>query len=165
MEIDEINLNILKILDEDSRTPTKDISTMIEKSEKEVKERIRELRNKGIIRKFCSIIDWEKTNIKKVSALIEVKVVPERKEGFDKIASEIAKQEHVVDVFVTSGKSDLLVVYNADDMREVAEFVTEFLAPKKSIQGTSTHFILKKYKQAGVLTSESPEVDRLIVSP
>lgn len=140
---------LLELLEEDARTEEGDIATMLGSSKKKVREKIRELEKKGVIKGYRTVVDWRRTKDKKAVAVIQVKVVPQRKLGFDKVCSDIAKDKRVSDVFITSGKYDLMVTVRADEVDEISEFVTEKLAPMKDVTGTYTHIILKEFKRDG----------------
>lgn len=157
---------ILKILEDNARLSPEEISAMTGKSVEEVKSVIAECEQKGIIRCYRTIIDWDKIGEEKVFAFIDVKVTPERGVGFDNIAERIYRFPEVHSVYLVSGTYDLRVVIGGNDMKEVAFFVADKLATLDRVQSTSTHFLLKKYKADGVIFEEEPEEDRrLAVAP
>ena len=117
----------------------------------EVAAAIAEMEADGIICGYSAIIDWDKVSNEKVNALIEVKVVPQRGTGFDKIANRIAKFDEVDSVFLISGGYDFAVQIKGRSMREISQFVFEKLSALETVQSTSTHFVLKKYKDHGII--------------
>jgi len=157
--------DILKILEEDSRLTPEEIASMTGKSVDEVKSIIAECEQKGIIRCYKTIIDWEKVGEERIFAFIDVKVTPARGVGFDDVAERIYRFPEVHSVYLVSGMHDLRVVVEGNDMKEVAFFVAEKLATLDRVQSTSTHFLLKKYKSDGIIF-EAQEVDRrLAITP
>jgi DNA-binding Lrp family transcriptional regulator len=156
---------ILKILETDCRLSPEEIAAMTGRAPKEVKELIADLEEKGIIRRYKAVIDWEKTGDERIFALIDVKVSPERGVGFDAIAEQIYRYPEVHTVYLVSGLHDLRVVVEGKSMKEVAFFVAEKLATVDRVQSTSTHFLLKRYKEDGVFF-DIPESDkRLAIVP
>lgn len=156
---------ILKILETDCRLSPEEIAAMTGRTPKEVKELIADLEEKGIIRRYKAVIDWEKTGDERIFALIDVKVSPERGVGFDDIAEQIYRYPEVHTVYLVSGLHDLRVVVEGKSMKEVAFFVAEKLATVDRVQSTSTHFLLKRYKEDGVFF-DIPESDkRLAIVP
>lgn len=156
---------ILRILEEDARTAPKEISAIVGIPEAEVKKKIKEMEKKGIIRKYKTVINWEKTGKEPVYAMIDVKVVPEREKGYDAVAERIMRFPEVRALYLISGTYDLSVLVKGKDMKEVAYFVSEKLAPLEQVQGTVTHFILKRYKEDGDVLFGEEENKRLAVSP
>jgi len=155
---------ILEILNEDSRTTPSQMALMLGKSEEEVKQSIKELEDEKIIVKYHATINWDKTEEANVQALIEVRVTPQRDRGFDEIARRIYRFEEVRSVYLMSGAYDLMVLIDGRSMREVAYFVAERLSTIEGVLSTATHFILKKYKDDGVML-EDEEDERLVVTP
>jgi DNA-binding Lrp family transcriptional regulator len=156
---------IIEIIKEDSRATPKDIAVMLGMTEEEVIIKIKKLEDDNIILKYTAIINEEKWNDDKVKAFIEVKVTPEREKGFDSIAERIYKFPQVSSLYLMSGGFDLLVVVEGDSLKEVAMFVSEKLSTLECVVGTSTHFLLKKYKEKGVIMSGEEEDKRMSVSP
>jgi DNA-binding Lrp family transcriptional regulator len=111
------------------------------------------------------LINWDKTSIDKVTGLIEVRVIPQRGQGFDKIAERIYKYPEVKSVYLISGGYDLLITLEEKSLREIANFVYDKLATLDSIQSTATHFILKKYKDHGTVLTKTQEDEREIITP
>jgi len=140
---------VLKILEEDARTTTDRIATMTGTKSDVVVNLIKEAEENRTILKYKTLIDWEKTGVEQVWALIEVKVTPEPDTGFDAVAERIAHLPQVRSVFLASGNYDLLLVVIEKTEREVADFVSQKLSHIEGVQGTVTHFVLKRYKQDG----------------
>lgn len=156
---------VLKILEEDSRVTPEEIAAMTGMSIEEVKTIIAECERKGIIRAYKTVIDWDKVREEPVMAFIDVKVSPERGVGFDDIAERIYRFPEVRAVYLVSGMHDLRVQVTGKSMKEVAFFVAEKLATIDRVQSTNTHFLLKRYKEDGIIF-EAPEADRrLAVTP
>jgi DNA-binding Lrp family transcriptional regulator len=156
---------ILELLERNSRLTPAEIAVMLAKDVAEVEKQIAELERAGIILNYRTMINWEKAGDERVSALIEVKVVPQREVGFDQIAERIYRFAEVKSVFLMSGAYDLAVLVEGRNMKEVALFVAQKLATLDSVQSTATHFILKKYKLDGVVMEQPEKVARLVVSP
>lgn len=140
---------LLKILEKDARTDAKKIADMTGMSETQVKKTIKSLEKKGIIRKYKTVIDWEKAGEEQVYALIDVTVTPVREKGYNSVAKRIMRFPEVKSLYLVSGQFDISVLVQGNSMKEVAAFVSEKLAPLDRIQGTTTHFILKRYKEDG----------------
>jgi DNA-binding Lrp family transcriptional regulator len=156
---------LLKILERDARATAKQLATMINMPEEEVKERIKKYEKEGIIRKYKTVINWEKVGVESVFALIDVKVTPAREKGYDAVAERIMRFPEVKALYLVSGAYDLSVLVEGKTMKEVASFVAEKLAPLDQVQGTNTHFILKRYKEDGDILFGEEEKKRLAVSP
>jgi DNA-binding Lrp family transcriptional regulator len=156
---------ILRILEEDARLNADEIAAMTGKSPDEVTAIIEQCEQKGIIRRYKTVVDWEKLGGEPVMAFIDVKVSPERGVGFDDVAERIYRFPEVRAVYLVSGVHDLRVQVSGKSMKEVAFFVAEKLATIDRVMETITHFLLKKYKEDGVIF-EAPDGDRrLAVSP
>ena len=151
--------NVLNILTTDARINSKQIAAMLSVSEEEVKTTIDTLEKTGVLVKYMAIINSEKTEEALVEALIEVKVNPKKKEGFDGIAAQIASFPEVKAVYLMSGAYDLAVFLEDKSLQQVARFVSERISTFDGVLSTATHFILKKYKIEGVLT-EKEDTDR-----
>lgn len=148
-------IRLLELLEDNGRTSVKDLAVMLGETQDAVEKEIKKLVDEKVIRGFRATVDWKQVNGKKAVAVIQVKVVPQEKFGFDRVCSEIAKDKRVSDVFIMSGKYDLMVTVHAEDIDEISEFVTEKLAPMKSVTGTYTHVILKEFKRDGALFYEA----------
>jgi DNA-binding Lrp family transcriptional regulator len=156
---------LLRLLQQDARTPREDLARLLNLSVEETNARIAALEKEGVIRGYQAIVDRERLDKNTVTAFIEVRITPERGGGFDRIAHRIAKFDQVVSCYLISGGYDLLVVVEGGSLREVASFVSEKLSTIESVISTATHFRRKTYKENGaLLTSDVPE-DRLPVSP
>ena len=156
---------LLSIIQNNSRIDLKELAVRLGAEEIDVANEIAKLESEGIICGYNTLINWEKTDIEEVNALIEVKVTPQRGQGFDRIASRIYNYPEVRDVYLISGGFDLLVTLEEKSLKDIARFVSEKLSTLDSILSTSTHFILKKYKDHGTIVSESKEDEREVVTP
>ncbi|MCR4933462.1 MAG: Lrp/AsnC family transcriptional regulator, partial [Lachnospiraceae bacterium] len=137
---------ILSILEKNSRIEIKELAVLLGFSEIDVANEVKKMEEEGVICGYHTLIDWEKTSIEKVSALIEVKVTPQRGQGFDNIAERIYKYPEVNAVYLISGGFDLLVSLEGKTLKEVSSFVSDKLATLDTVLSTATHFVLKKYK-------------------
>jgi len=164
MKIEDKHNEVLRILEENARLSDKEIATLAGLKESEVKSIIGELENRGVIRKYKAIIDYEKAGIESVQALIDIKVTPERSTGYDSIAERISKFPEVKSVRLVSGEYDLSVLVTGKTMREVAYFVAEKIAPLEQVRNTVTHFLLKTYKENGEVYEEEEEGQRLRIT-
>ena len=151
---------ILEILEKNSKVTDEQIAVMLNKSVEEVRADIKKYEEDGVILGYTSMINWEKTSKESVIALIEVKVTPQRGQGFDKVAERIYKFPEVKSCYLMSGGFDLTVIVEGKTMKEVALFVAEKLSPLDSVLSTATHFVLKKYKDKGVIFEEDFKDDR-----
>ncbi len=151
---------ILEILEKNGRASVEEIALMLDKSVEEVQAAIRKLEEDNVIVGYNTLINWEKSNKESVVALIEVKVTPQRGQGFDKVAERIYRYPQVKACYLMSGGFDLTVIIEGKNMKEVALFVAEKLAPLESVLSTATHFVLKKYKEEGVIFEEKSRDDR-----
>jgi DNA-binding Lrp family transcriptional regulator len=156
---------ILRILDEDARLSPEEIASMTGKSPEEVRAIIEDCEQKGIIRRYKTVVEWEKLGEEPVIAFIDVKVSPERGVGFDDVAERIYRFPEVRAVYLVSGLHDLRVQVTGKSMKEVAFFVAEKLATIDRVQSTNTHFLLKRYKEDGVIFGAPEEDRRLAVTP
>ncbi len=141
---------LLELLNQDSRLTVTQLAAMTNETENSVTEAIRSFEKQGVILGYKTVIDWDKTAKESVTALIEVKITPQKGMGFDDIARRIYSHHQVESVYLMSGGFDLTVIINGRSMREVARFVSEQLAPMENVLSTATHFILKRYKDHGV---------------
>lgn len=164
-ELSELKLQILDLLKEDARRTPQLLSTLLGVDEAEVTQAIRELEDEHVIVKYTSVVNWSKVDDEKVTALIEVQITPERGRGFEGIAERIYLYPQVKSVYLMSGAYDLLVEVEGTNLKEVASFVSDRLSPIESVLSTKTHFILKKYKQDGIIFEEHEDDRRLIISP
>ena len=146
----DMNTKILKILAKNARASIEDIALMTGLEISEVEKDIRELEDAGLIRGYKTVIDWERLDNAYVSALIELKVVPQDKYGFEKIAETVMKYTEVESVYLMSGSYDLCVIVKGKTFQEVAMFVAKELATMDCVTSTSTHFVLRRYKELDV---------------
>ena len=156
---------ILEILESNPRIEPGEIATMIGITEAQVASKIKQLEKKGIIRKYKTVIDWEKAGEEYVYAMIEIKVTLRSRTGYDAIAERIAKFPEVRSVRLISGGHDLSLTVRGRSMKEVAFFVAEKIATLEQVQGTVTHFVLRTYKEDGDVLFEKERSERLAVSP
>jgi len=162
----ELKNDILEILGRDARASATDIAVMVGASAGDVKAAIAELERDRIIVRYNAVIDWNKMGRESVQALIEVKVTPQRGKGFDAIARRIYGFHEVCSVYLMSGAYDLMVLVERNTMREVAFFVAEKLSTIEGVLSTATHFVLKKYKDNGIIIEGDENSDeRLAVTP
>lgn len=156
---------ILAVIEKNSRIDLKDLAVMLGVPEAEVANEIAQMEKEQVICGYHTLINWDKTSNEKVTALIEVKVTPQRGLGFDKIAERMYNYPEVRAVYLMSGGFDFTVIIEEKSMKEVAQFVTDKLAPLEAIRGTATHFILKKYKDHGTVLAENNKDERMLVTP
>ena len=156
---------LLNILKKNARTSLEDIAKMTRSTPGAVAARIEEYEKSGTIRGYRALINEDHLKEDRVTAVIEVKVQPEREGGFDRIARRISGFPEVTNMHLMSGKYDLLLFVEGDNLRKVAAFVSERLATLDGVLSTGTHFMLKTYKQDGVLMDGDRADDRLQVSP
>lgn len=159
------DLEILHIIARDGRMSAEQISRMTNRQVDAVRADLVRLEKDGVIKRYKAIIDWEKTGLEKVTAFINVKVTPARDVGFDGIARRVYRYPEVRSVYLVSGDADLRVVVEADTLRHLGQFVAEKLATIDGVIGTTTHFMLKKYKEDGDVFVDSEEDNRLVVAP
>jgi len=156
---------ILRILERDARTNPQQIATMTGKSLAQVKRAIKKAEGDRTILKYKTVINWDKLREEQVRALVEVKVVPQRDVGFDAIAERIYRFPEARSVYLVSGTYDIAVLVEGGTMQEVAGFVAQKLAPLESIQGTVTHFLLKRYKEDGDILGVEEQPKRVPLMP
>ena len=142
---------LLNILEEDATLTAAQLATMLGKEEGDIKKMISTYEKNGVILGYKTIIDWDKTDREYVTALIEVKLMPQKDRGFDKIAEKIYNYPEVQSLYLMSGGYDLALFIEGKTMKEVAYFVAQKLAPIDSITSTATHFVLRKYKDKGIV--------------
>ncbi len=151
---------ILKILENDARTTTRQISTMMGIPTDEVTRLIKQAEEDRTILKYKTVINWDRVEDEQVWALIEVKVTPEPEAGFDSVAERVSHFPQVRSTYLASGNYDLLLVVGGKTEREIADFVSQKLAHIEGVQGTVTHFVLKRYKEDGEILEGGEEVKR-----
>src|SRR5258708_14566199 len=156
---------LLKILQDNALESRANIARMLNVSVAEIDRRIGDYEKSGVIRGYQAILNEDQLNLDRVTAVIEVKVTPQREGGFDKIANRISRFPEVNSAYLMSGTYDLLLFVQGRTLREVASFVSERLSPLEGVLSTSTHFMLKTYKRLGVLMQQETSDERLSVSP
>jgi len=156
---------LLELLQNDARLTVGQMAERLGRTEAEVEESLRRLEEEGAVLGYHAVLDRERIEGPSVTALIEVKLTPERDGGFDRIAQRIARFGQVTSCYLMSGGYDLAVVVEGEDLREVARFVSEKLSTLDGVISTSTHFQLKVYKQSGFLAADRHEDERLPVTP
>jgi DNA-binding Lrp family transcriptional regulator len=156
---------LLSIIEKNSRIDLKELAIRLGRNEIDIVNELQILEDERVICGYHTLVNWEKTSIDKVTALIEVKVTPQRGQGFDRIASRIYNYPEVRDVYLIYGGFDLLVTLEEKSLKDIASFVSEKLSTLDSILSTSTHFILKKYKDHGTIIDEHVKDEREVVSP
>lgn len=156
---------LLKLLKHNALETPANLAKLLGIPEAEVKDKIQKYEKSGIIVGYQAIVNEDSLNLKRVSAVIEVKTTPEREGGFDRLAGRLAKFPEVEALYLMSGGYDLLVFISGSDLKEVASFVAEKLATMTGVISTSTHFMLRTYKERGVLMETKDEQERLKVSP
>lgn len=156
---------ILGIIEKNSRISTQEMAVLLGTEEIEVANSLQKMQEDGIICGYHTMIDWDRTGIEKVTALIEVRVTPQRGKGFDDIAERIYKYPEVNSVYLISGGYDLMVTLEGKTLREVSSFVTNKLSTLDTVISTATHFILKKYKDHGTIMTRKYEDQRELITP
>lgn len=156
---------LLKLLRDDASLKPSALAAMLNMSEADVIRKIQAYEADQVVLGYRTILNEEKLGVEVVRAVIEVKITPERGGGFDRLAERIAKYSEVSSCYLMSGGYDLLVVVEGNNLRQVATFVSEKLATIQGVISTATHFILKPYKEQGVLMSREHNEERLAVSP
>lgn len=151
------NNEILHLLENDSRLTADQLSVMLNKEIGDIKRMITTYEKDGVILGYKALVDWDKTDREYVTALIELKVAPQRDRGFNKVAEKIYNYPEVQSLYLMSGSFDLAVFIEGKTMKEVAFFVAQKLAPIEGIIATSTHFVLQKYKDKGTVYRRAPE--------
>lgn len=161
----DLDMRILESLDQNARLTAAELAVMLGEDEAKVAAEIRRLEEELVICGYPTLIDWDKTEKHQVTAMIEVKVTPQRGKGFDDIAERIYQFDEVEAVYLMSGGFDLTVMLRGSTLKSVAEFVSGKLAPMDSILSTSTHFVLKKYKEHGLPLVNRQEDERMLITP
>lgn len=149
---------ILAIIEKNSRIDIKELAVILGAEEIDVANELKAMEEEGIICGYHTMIDWEKTSIEKVTALIEVRITPQRGKGYDNIAERIYKYPDVNSVYLISGGYDLLVTVDGKTLKSVSSFVNEKLATIEGVLSTATHFILKKYKDHGTILTKNMKI-------
>lgn len=163
--MDQLKLDILELLKVDSRRSAKLIATMLGREEADVQNAIHELEDSNTIVKYATVVNWSKVDDEKVTALIEVQMTPERGRGFDALAERIYLYPEVRSLYLMSGAYDLLVEIEGKNLKQVANFVSSKLSTLEGVLSTKSYFILKKYKQDGIVFEDHEGDHRMLVSP
>lgn len=153
---------LLNLLDNNARLSTAQLATMLGRTEKEVADQMADMEQKGVIRGYKALIDWERTDREYVTAIIELRVSPKRDSGFESIAQSIMRLEEVESVYLMSGGYDLSVVVSGRTFQEVAMFVAKRLSPMDAVLSTATHFVLRRYKDRGVMFLDEVRDERVL---
>ena len=159
-----LRIEILKYIEKHSRVALGELAVLLGVEEADVANERVEMEKEKIICGYHTLIDWDKTGVEKVTALIEVRVTPQRDRGFDRIAERLYNYPEVYAVYLISGSYDLLVTMEGKTLKEVSRFVSEKLSPLDGVLSTATHFILKKYKDHGTVMVTKKESERIPVT-
>ena len=159
--MDDKDLELLRILEENGRLSAQEIASMTALAPAEVEARIHVLEDTQIIRKYTTVVNWEKAGNGEVSAIIELKVSPERDYGYDRIAERLSRFRQVKTLRLMTGTYDLQLLVSGKNMQEVSRFVSEHVAPMDRIRETATHIIMKSYKENGNILFLQQEPERL----
>ena len=162
--MEEIRKQILKYLEKNSRADLGELAVLLDSDEVTIANELAQMEKEKIICGYHTLIDWDKTGEERVNALIEVSVKPQRDKGFDKTAERICNYPEVTAVYLTSGGYDLIVTVEGKTLMEVSRFVSGKLSPIEDVISTTTHFILKKYKDHGTIIAKPKEDERMLVS-
>lgn len=154
------NEEILSLLEKNAKLTAAEIAVMMDRPFADVEKTIAKFEEQNVILGYGALINWEKTSASPVTALIEVRVTPQRGQGFDNIAQRIYRHKQVQSCYLMSGGFDLMVIIEDKSLKEVAMFVSEKIAPLESVISTQTHFILKKYKMNGTEFASKEEDNR-----
>lgn len=161
----EFRREILKYLETNSRADLGEMAVLLGCEEAEIANEIADMEKAGIICGYHTLIDWEKAGDERLNALIEVRITPQRERGFDRSAERICNYPEVSAVYLISGGYDLLITLEGKTLMEVSRFVSEKLAPIDEVLSTTTHFILKKYKDHGTILMNRTKPERMAVTP
>jgi DNA-binding Lrp family transcriptional regulator len=156
---------ILEILSKNAKASPAEIAALLGRTEEDVAKEIKELEESGVITRYITLINWEKLEESPVFAVLDLKVALQRKTGYDSVAERIARFSEVESVRLISGDHDLSVIVRGKSMKDLAYFVAEKIAPLDGIQSTCTHFILRSYKEHGVIPMERSKPRRLVITP
>ncbi len=156
---------ILKYIEKKSKVDLGELAIMLGTDEVTVANEIADMEKEKIICGYHTLIDWDKAGVESVTALIEVRVTPQRNQGFGRIAERIYNYPEVTSVYLISGAYDFLVTLEGRTLKEVSQFVSEKLSPIEAVISTATHFILKKYKDHGTILVKRPESERMLITP
>jgi DNA-binding Lrp family transcriptional regulator len=157
--------DVLRILEKDARATVEDIAVRTGRDAAEVRSQIQEWERAGVIRRYKTVVDWERYGDEKVHAFIDVSMTPERGAGYDEVARRIYGFPEVLSVHLVSGGHDLRIIVEGANIKEIGDFVAEKLAVLDRVTGTRTHFLLKRYKEDGEIFTETEADQRLVVTP
>ena len=157
--------HILTFLEKNSKIDLRELAILLGSSEAVIANEVAQMEKEQIICGYHTLIDWEKTSSEKVNALIEVRVTPQRGQGFDSIAERIYNYPEVTSVYLISGAYDLLVMLEGRTLRDVSSFVSDKLSTLDSVLSTATHFVLKKYKDHGTIMGKKAKDERMLMTP
>ncbi|MDL2232617.1 Lrp/AsnC family transcriptional regulator [Ruminococcaceae bacterium OttesenSCG-928-L11] len=155
--------DLLKLLEENARYTNSELAAMLDKSEEEVAAAVEAYKKQGVIRGYKAIIDWERIDRDYVSARIELKVTPKRDRGFEELAEQISQYDEVQSLYLMSGGYDLALTVVGESFKDIASFVAYRLAPMESVLSTATHFVLRKYKDKGMILVDPQEDERSVM--
>ncbi len=158
-----MNTKLLRLLEQDCTLTPEQLASMADMTVEAVKAQMKEYEEEKIVLGYQAIVDWDRTDRESVTALIEVKVTPQRGAGFDRVAERIYQYDEVESVYLMSGSYDLTVIISGRTLREVAEFVGQRLATIEDVTGTATHFILKKYKEKHLIFQKQEQQARELI--
>ena len=164
-EVVPMRKKILNYLEKNSKLDAGELAILLGEEEQTVAEEIRRMEDEKVICGYHTMIDWDKTSSEMVTALIEVRVTPQRGQGFDSIAERIYNYPEVRSVYLISGGYDLMVILEGKTLKAVSEFVSDKLSTMDSVLSTATHFILKKYKDHGTVFDKKNKDERMLVTP
>lgn len=151
---------LLELVERNARVPASELAVMIGADEKTVSEELARLHEENVILGYAAIINWDRTERESVTALIEIRITPQRNKGFDQLAGQLYRYPQVTSCYLMSGGFDLMIIIEDSTLREVASFIAEKVAPIEGVVSTSTHFILKKYKSNGIIFDAKTSDDR-----
>ena len=160
----QLESRLLDLMREDCRLPLEKLAVMAGATPAETAEAVAELERSKVILRYAPVVNWDRTDRERVEAMIEVRVQPQREMGFDAVARRIYQFDEVKSVYLMSGAYDLLVLVEARTLKELALFVSEKLSTLDTVTGTSTSFVLKRYKEDGVVFEEEHNDGRLVIS-
>lgn len=156
---------LLKIIEKNSRIDMKELAVILGVEEIDIANELAALESEGIICGYHTMINWERTSLDKVNALIEVRITPQRGQGFDHLAERIYRYQEVQSVYLISGGYDLLISLEGKSLREISNFVSDKLSTLDGVLSTATHFVLKKYKDHGTILTNKIEDERELITP
>lgn len=156
--------DIIRLLEQNARYSNDELAVMLNATPQLVASTIAQLENDGVIKGYTTVFDHEKIDANYVEAIIELKVTPKRDYGFDQIAQEVAEFDEVVDLYLMSGTYDLCLIVRGNSFKDIALFVSQRLSPLDSVVSTATHFMLSRYKEKGIVSTNSNDDERGVLS-